>query len=60
MANNRVTVFTFSDLNWVAKGGRISKAAAPIGSVLQINPVMQHINGKAVNRMIEMIKEKAN
>ncbi|WP_373711724.1 DegV family protein [Jeotgalibaca porci] len=72
MANNLVTLFTLSDLNWVAKGGRISKTAATIGSVLQINPVMELINGKVVitekirgkkkvmNRMIEVIKEKAD
>lgn len=45
MADNLVTLFTLSDLNYVAEGGRISKTAASIGSLLQINPVMRLIDG---------------
>lgn len=72
MADNLITLFTLSDLNWVAQGGRISTTAASIGSVLQINSVMQLIDGavtvtekirgkkRVTKRMLEIIKDEAD
>lgn len=72
MADNLITLFTLSDLNWVAQGGRISTTAASIGSVLQINSVMQLIDGAVTvtekirgkkhvtKRMLEIIKDEAD
>lgn len=48
MADNLVTLLTISDLNWLAQGGRISKRAAAIGSVVQINPVLRPDEGAVV------------
>ena len=33
-------VFTIDDLNWLLKGGRVSRSGALIGNVLNIKPVM--------------------
>lgn len=72
MANHMVTLFTLSDLAWVAAGGRISKSAAAIGAVLQINPVMELVDGaieitekirgkkRVIKRIIEIAKEKVH
>ena len=72
MADNMVTLFTLSDLNYVAEGGRISKATASIGSVLQINPVMRLIDGEVAitekirgkkrlkKRIIQIIEEEVD
>lgn len=56
MADHLVTLFTLSDLNYVAEGGRISKAAASIGSLLQINPVMRLVDGAV--EVTEKIRSK--
>lgn len=72
MAGNMLTLFTLSDLGWVAEGGRISKSAAAIGSVLQINPVMELVDGaveitekirgkkRVIKRIMEVAMEKAD
>jgi DegV family protein with EDD domain len=36
-------IFTVADLNWLVKGGRLSKAKGLIGSILDIKPII-HVN----------------
>lgn len=45
-------VFTITNLNWLIKGGRISKAQGIIGNVLDIKPIL-HVN----NGAMEVIKK---
>lgn len=47
--DNFVHIFTVDDLNFLFKGGRVSKSTAIIGSVLNIKPIL-HVdeNGKLV------------
>lgn len=63
-------LFTVDDLNHLAKGGRLSKAQAFIGSMLNIKPLLNVEDGKLVpleklrgqkkllRRMIELMKER--
>lgn len=39
-------VFTIDDLNWLLKGGRISKKSAVIGSALNIKPILDVKDGE--------------
>ncbi len=41
-------VFTIDDLNWLLKGGRISKSSAIIGSALNIKPILDVQKGKMI------------
>lgn len=62
--------FLVSTLEYLAKGGRIGGAAALVGSVLQIKPILSLINGRvepfekerthkrALSRLIELVEER--
>jgi DegV family protein with EDD domain len=62
--------FLVSTLEYLAKGGRIGGAAALVGSVLQIKPILTIVDGKvdqferertqkrAVARLIELVQEQ--
>lgn len=45
-------IFTITDLNWLVRGGRISRSSGLIGSVLNIKPIL-HVN----NGIIEVLKK---
>ena len=63
-------LFTVGDLDHLAKGGRVSKASAFVGGLLNIKPILNVDNGrlvplektrgmkKAIKRMIELMKER--
>lgn len=63
-------VFTITDLNWLIKGGRISKAQGIIGNVLDIKPILHVNNGtmevikkvrgkkKALNTVVDILEER--
>lgn len=65
-------LFTVEDLDYLAKGGRVSKASAFIGGLLNIKPLL-HVEGgklvpleklrgkkKLLKRMIEVMKERGD
>lgn len=64
-------VFTLDDLDWLIKGGRISKAVGVVGGVLDIKPIMHVDNGylkviktsrgrkKSINTLINMVEERS-
>lgn len=63
-------LFTVEDLDYLAKGGRLSKASAFLGGLLNIKPLLNVEDGKLVpiekirgkkkllNRIIEVMKER--
>lgn len=63
-------IFTVDDLDYLAKGGRVSKASAFLGGLLNIKPVLNMENGKLVpiekirgkkkvlRRMLEIMNER--
>jgi DegV family protein with EDD domain len=63
-------LFTVDDLDHLAKGGRVSKASAFLGGLLNIKPLLHVENGKLVpieklrgkkkllRRMVELMKER--
>ncbi|MEH7180860.1 DegV family protein [Neobacillus vireti] len=63
-------IFTVDDLDYLAKGGRVSKASAFLGSLLNIKPILNVEDGKLVpiekirgkkkvyRRLIELMKER--
>lgn len=63
-------VFTVEDLDYLAKGGRVSKASAFLGGLLNIKPILNVEDGKLVpiekirgkkkvmRRIIEIMKER--
>ncbi|MFD2443158.1 DegV family protein [Bacillus sp. CGMCC 1.16607] len=65
-------LFTVDDLGHLAKGGRLSKASAFLGGLLNIKPLLNVENGKLVplekirgkkklvRRMVEVMKERGN
>lgn len=65
-------LFTVDDLNHLAKGGRLSKASAFMGGLLNIKPLLNMEDGKLVpiekhrgqkkllRRIIEVMKERGN
>lgn len=65
-------LFTVDDLNHLAKGGRLSKASAFLGGLLNIKPLLNMEDGKLVpiekhrgqkkllRRIIELMKERGN
>ncbi|HEX5564103.1 MAG TPA: DegV family protein [Sporosarcina sp.] len=70
MANHMEHLFTVEDLDYLAKGGRVSKASAFIGGLLNIKPLL-HVEGgklvpiekhrgrkKVLRRMLELIEER--
>ncbi len=48
MAANMEHLFTVEDLDYLAKGGRVSKASAFIGGLLNIKPILHVEDGKLV------------
>lgn len=56
IADHLVTLLTVSDLNYLAEGGRISKSQAAIGSMLQINPIIEVVDGEV--KIIEKVRGK--
>ena len=65
-------LFTVEDLDYLAKGGRVSKASAFLGGLLNIKPVLNVEDGKLVpiekirgkkkvlRRLIELMKERGS
>lgn len=63
-------IFTVDDLEYLFRGGRVSKSAAFIGGLLNIKPILHVADGKlipiekvrgrnkALKRMIEIVKER--
>ena len=63
-------LFTVGDLNYLAKGGRVSKSSAFVGGLLNIKPILNVSEGrlvplektrgfkKAIARMIDIMKER--
>src|SRR5690606_13794773 len=72
MADHLESLFTVEDLDYMAKGGRISKGSAFIGGLLNIKPLLHVEDGKLVpieklrgrkkflKRMVELIGERGN
>lgn len=72
LANHLESLFTVEDLDYMAKGGRISKGSAFVGGLLNIKPLLHVEDGKLVpieklrgrkkvlKRMIELIEERGN
>lgn len=70
MAQSMEHLFTVGDLNYLAKGGRVSKSSAFVGGLLNIKPILNIEGGKlvplektrgfkkAIKRMIELMKER--
>ncbi|WP_160724664.1 DegV family protein [Bacillus sp. USDA818B3_A] len=65
-------IFTVEDLDYLAKGGRVSKASAFLGGLLNIKPILNMEDGKLVpiekirgqkkvfRRIIEIMKERGS
>ncbi|MCD7034940.1 DegV family protein [Metabacillus sp. GX 13764] len=65
-------LFTVDDLDFLAKGGRVSKASAFLGGLLNIKPLLDVENGKLIprekirgkkkvyRRIIELMNERGN
>lgn len=72
MADHLESLFTVEDLDYMAKGGRISKGSAFVGGLLNIKPLLHVEDGrlvpieklrgrkKVIKRMIELMKERGN
>ncbi|WP_040227786.1 DegV family protein [Bhargavaea cecembensis] len=72
MAGRMVHLFTVEDLDYLAKGGRLSKASAFIGGLLNIKPLLHVEDGKLVplekhrgrkkvfQRMIDLMNERGS
>ena len=70
MATHMEHLFTVEDLDYMARGGRVSKASAVIGGLLNIKPLLHVEDGKlvpieklrgrkkVVKRMIELMEER--
>ncbi len=66
------SLFTVEDLDYLAKGGRVSKASAFLGGLLNIKPLLNVEDGKLVplekirgkkkllRRVVEVMKERGN
>ena len=48
MSEHMIYYFTLSDLEWLAKGGRISKPLGYVGNVLNIKPYLTVVDGKII------------
>src|SRR5690625_3581399 len=65
-------IFTVDDLEYLYRGGRVSKTAAFVGSLLRIKPLLHVEDGKLIpiekirgskrvlNRMIEVMEERGD
>lgn len=63
-------IFTISDLNWLVKGGRLSKVEGFLGNILHIKPILQVRNGliepylkvrskkKALRAIVDIVEER--
>ncbi|ANU22687.1 DegV family protein [Planococcus donghaensis] len=72
MADHLESLFTVEDLDYMAKGGRISKGSAFVGGLLNIKPLLHVEEGrlvpieklrgrkKVVKRMIELMQERGS
>lgn len=72
MADHLESLFTVEDLDYMAKGGRISKGSAFVGGLLNIKPLLHVEDGKLVpieklrgrkkvlKRMVDLIEERGN
>lgn len=72
MVDHTVSLFTVQDLNYLAEGGRLSKSGAFLGSLLNIHPLLQVVDGKLIpqekfrgrkrvlNRMYERLEKEAD
>lgn len=72
MANHMEHLFTVEDLDYLAKGGRVSKASAFLGGLLNIKPLLHVESGKLVpiekhrgrkkvfRRLLELIEERGD
>src|SRR5690606_16607060 len=70
MADHLESLFTVEDLDYMAKGGRISKGSAFVGGLLNIKPLLHVENGKlvpieklrgrkkVVKRIVELMEER--
>jgi len=70
MAHHMESLFTVEDLDYMAKGGRISKGSAFVGGLLNIKPLLHVENGKLVpieklrgrkkviKRIVELMEER--
>ncbi|MFP3918788.1 DegV family protein [Lysinibacillus telephonicus] len=70
MAEHMTHLFTVENLDYLARGGRLSKSSAFIGGLLSIKPILHVEDGKliplekirgrkkAINRMIEIMAER--
>ncbi|MGK7378637.1 DegV family protein [Planococcus sp. 1R117A] len=70
MAEHMQSLFTVEDLDYMAKGGRISKGSAFVGGLLNIKPLLHVEEGKLVpieklrgrkkviKRMVELMRER--
>lgn len=70
MADHMESLFTVEDLDYMAKGGRISKGSAFVGGLLNIKPLLHVENGKLVpieklrgrkkviKRIVELMEER--
>ncbi len=72
LAKRMEHLFTVEDLDYLAKGGRVSRASAFIGGILNIKPLLHVENGKLVpfekhrgrkkviRRMLELMAERGD
>lgn len=63
-------IFTITDLNWLIKGGRISRSAGILGSILNIKPILHVNNGimevigkvrgrkNSLNTVVDILEER--
>lgn len=63
-------IFTISDLNWLIKGGRITKTKGLLGSMLDIKPILDVSDGemevilkvrgrrKAINTVVDILEKR--
>ena len=70
LASRMEHLFTVEDLDYLAKGGRVSKSSAFLGGLLKIKPLLQVEDGKlvpieklrgrkkAIVRMLELMQER--
>jgi DegV family protein with EDD domain len=71
-AENMQHIFTVDNLDYLARGGRISKASAFVGGLLNIKPLLHVEDGKlipiekirgrkkVIHRMVQMMRERGN
>lgn len=70
LRNHIEHIFTITDLNWLVKGGRISKSEGFVGNILNIKPILHFNDGimeviskvrgkkKALNTIADMVEER--